>query len=433
MLKILWITNVELPEASKILGRSPSPFGGWLDLASKELASREGVSLSVASMSSRSFNVPPQFVGEKITYFLFYPSRARRQSGESLEERFSDIIERTDPDIVHIFGTELSHANTVVETCVAKQRNFVVSIQGLPSVIAQHYVTGLPVRVQVRSTGRDLIKRDNILQQQRKLRVRGIQEIAALQKTRHAIGRTSWDEACLSQINPEIDYYRCSEIMRGEFYGRKWHLDSCDRYTIFMSQGYYPIKGLHILLEAMPLILRRFPQARIAISGWPPVADRTLRARLRQSSYGLYIRQLIRKHRLEERVELTGILGAEEMRDRLLKAHVFALPSTIENSPNSLGEAMLLGVPCVASRVGGVPDLLEHGREGYTYQVDAPYMLAHYICRIFEDDECASRLSLAARSRASITHNPDANTRALEQIYARIIGRHEASGQAMSN
>ena len=63
--------------------------------------------------------------------------------------------------------------------------------------------------------------------------------------------------------------------------------------------------------------------------------------------------------------------------------------STIENSPNSVGEAMLLGCPVVSSCVGGVPDMLEHGREGFLYQASVPYMLAWYVKRVFGDDELA--------------------------------------------
>ena len=55
------------------------------------------------------------------------------------------------------------------------------------------------------------------------------------------------------------------------------------------------------------------------------------------------------------------------MRQAYLEADVFLLPSQSENSPNSLGEAMLLGLPCVASNAGGIPDMLADGQEGLLY------------------------------------------------------------------
>ena len=75
-------------------------------------------------------------------------------------------------------------------------------------------------------------------------------------------------------------------------------------------------------------------------------------------------------------VRFLGPFDAPAMRDRYLRTHVYVSPSTIENSPNSVGEAMLLGCPVVSSNVGGVSDLLYHGKEGFLYQTSAPYMLA---------------------------------------------------------
>ena len=96
--------------------------------------------------------------------------------------------------------------------------------------------------------------------------------------------------------------------------------------------------------------------------------------------------------------------------------------SSIENSPNSLGEAMILGVPCVASDVGGVADLLKHKEEGFVYQTDARYMLAHYVCEIFAYDELALEFSAKARMHVIKTHNKEENTKSMMEIYREITG-----------
>ena len=105
-----------------------------------------------------------------------------------------------------------------------------------------------------------------------------------------------------------------------------------------------------------------------------------------------------------------------------LRANVFVSPSSIENSPNSVGDAMLLGMPCVSSDVGGVKNLMEHGKEGFVYQADAPYMLAYYVCRIFEDEQLASLLGESAAKKAAATHDRAANTARLAEIYQEICG-----------
>ena len=75
---------------------------------------------------------------------------------------------------------------------------------------------------------------------------------------------------------------------------------------------------------------------------------------------------------------------------------------------------MLLGVPCVASYVSGIPDILKDKEEGFLYQHDAPYMLAHFICEIFKRDDLALKFSSNSRNRALKTHDRDENTRKID-------------------
>ena len=108
------------------------------------------------------------------------------------------------------------------------------------------------------------------------------------------------------------------------------------------------------------------------------------------------------------------------MVDNLLKANVFVQASSIENSPNSLGEAMLLGVPCVASNVGGTSDMLIDKEEGFLYPYTEPAMLAYYISKVFNDDELASKIGKNAKAHALITHDRKTNTDNMLKIYRRI-------------
>ena len=108
------------------------------------------------------------------------------------------------------------------------------------------------------------------------------------------------------------------------------------------------------------------------------------------------------------------------MKQAYLDANVFVLPSTLENSPNSLGEAMLLGVPSVAADVGGVRNLMAHEQEGFLYRSGDVAALAEQILCLFAMEAEASKLGEAARSHAQATHDPEANLRALMKIYEEI-------------
>ncbi|MDA1586593.1 glycosyltransferase family 4 protein [Bacillus cereus group sp. TH230-1LC] len=423
-MNILWLVNVPLPEASVLMGERPTPFGGWLVNASTDLVVQEDIKLSIA-FPKQKINDVQILEGKEINYYSF-PGVRNKNSNEK-NEYLTKIIKQVKPDIIHIFGTEYAHTLDMVNICKEENLNVVISIQGLVSIYAKHYMACLPGKIQKRFTFRDFIKQDNLIQQQKKFQKRGDLEIEAIRQTKHVIGRTTWDKACTTQINPNVRYHFCNETLREEFYKHTWSLDNCQEYSIFVSQGSYPIKGLHFVIEAMPLVLRKYPNAKLYIGGQDITKSNTFGDKLKITSYGKYIKELILKYKLQENVEFTGVLNEEQMCERYLRSNVFVCPSSIENSPNSLGEAMILGLPCIASDVGGVSDLLVHGQEGFIYQTDAPYMLAYYINEIFSRKERASDLAKKARRRAMITHNRTENTKKIISIYENIIKNDDFS------
>ena len=416
-MNILWVTNIALPEASLLMNEKPTPFGGWFVSASARLADEDSIELSIA-FPKNGLRTVQILKGEKINYYAFPLVSEKDVSFNKRNTYLEKILNEAKPGIVHIFGTEYAHILAFVRVC--QKDNVVISIQGLTSVISRHFMSGLPEKVQKKFTLRDFIKQDNLKQQQRKFINRGEIEIEALQKVKHIIGRTTWDRACTYQINPDAKYHFCNETLRDEFYKYSWDINNCEKHSIFVSQGTYPIKGLHFMLEAMPLVLNRFPNTKLYVGGQNITKADTLKDKIKISSYGKYIKELIGRYNLGKSVVFTGILDEQQMSERYLKSHVFVCPSSIENSPNSLGEAMLLGVPCVASDVGGVIDLLTHKEEGFVYQTDAPYMLAHYVCEIFANDDLALQFSKKARKHAMITHDAQTNLNTLLSIYGQI-------------
>lgn len=419
-MKILWVTNVPLPEASKLMNEGALPFGGWLIHAASKLANEKSISLTIA-FPKNDLMEPTLLKGEQIDYYAFPYVNERNREEINKNKSLLKIVAEVNPQLVHIFGSELPHTLAMVNACQQQDIEAVISIQGLVSFIAKHYMNGIPTNVQRQFTFRDFIKWDHLKKQQKRLYQKGQLEVEALQKVDNIIGRTTWDKACTEQINPNATYHYCNETLRAEFYHHKWELDQCERYSIFVSQGSYPIKGLHFMLEAMSLILAKFPLAKLYVGGPNITKARKFTQKLRRSSYAKYIAACIKKYRLEEKVIFTGLLDEKQMCAQYLRTNVFVCPSTIENSPNSLGEAMLLGVPSVASDVGGIADLLTHRVEGFLYQADAPYMLAHYVCELFENTERAREFSSLARLKASHLHNEEENHQRLIEIYTEIV------------
>ena len=115
-----------------------------------------------------------------------------------------------------------------------------------------------------------------------------------------------------------------------------------------------------------------------------------------------------------------GRLDSAQMCDRYLKSHVFLCASSLENSPNSLGEAMLLGMPVVSANVGGVPSMLADKKEGLLYPHRETNRLADAVCAMFGDDKLAVTCGEYARERAMITHDRETNYQRLLEIYREL-------------
>ncbi|MEE0726992.1 MAG: glycosyltransferase, partial [Clostridium saudiense] len=145
--------------------------------------------------------------------------------------------------------------------------------------------------------------------------------------------------------------------------------------------------------------------------------------KIKGNTYGNYIQSLIKKYDLSHNIEFCGMLDAENMKRVLLESNVFVSASSLENSSNSLGEAMLLGVPCIASDVGGCADMIQHKKEGFLYPFDESYKLAFYLCKVFDDYMLASSLGLEARKKARITHDKEKNNEILYEIYKKVISK----------
>ena len=176
-----------------------------------------------------------------------------------------------------------------------------------------------------------------------------------------------------------------------------------------------------MVLDATAIVKKFYPDVQLKVAG-PRIIDGNW---INGNSFGLFIRKKMQSLKLENNVEFLGPQNELQMKEHMLKSNVFVSASSIENSPNSLGEAMLLGMPCISSDVGGVSDLMRHNEEGYIYPADAPEMLAYYIMKVFGDRETAEKCGKKARIHAMDTHNPQQNWNDLWRIYSGLTkGEH---------
>lgn len=418
-MRLLWLCNVAPSEVRQAAGGKPGS-GWWLDHAFSDLR-KTGLTMRVLYPEETGRGKLDDHCG-----YATFRRPDRHKYDSAMGGFFRQELQDFQPDVIHIWGTEYAHTLAMLRACekAGLLERTAVSIQGLCTAVARHYTEGVPYAVQRRFSLRDFLRQDNILQQQKKYALRGSMEAEALRIARHVIGRTAWDRACTSNLAPQAQYHFCNETLREPFYSGRWAYDACEKHRIFASSCVYPIKGFHYLLEAFAQAVRRYPDATLAVPG-VSFLDGGLKSRLRRDSYHNYLAELAGKYHLEDKITFLGKLTPEGMKEQYLRANVFVLPSTVDNSPNSLGEAMLLGLPCVAADVGGVSSMLNHGREGLIYPSSDPEMLAFDICRIFEMEDRAEKLGAEASRHAAQTHNPEKNLEDLLDIYRLLSGKED--------
>ena len=422
MVKVAWLCNFPTRDIAVKENLMNVPGEGWIEgmLDGFKMSGEVDVSITLIFPQDKQKTM---LMGElnKIKYFGYY-ERNEKGNGNS-REYLQNAIDMIAPDILHLNGTEFKHSEIAAEIAKKKGIKTIVSMQGVLSSCQTHVLDGVPVLTALGFTFRDFIRFDNLYVKKKKFEKRAQSEIRCLRTVDHAIGRTEYDKAYVRCISTSIRYYKCGENLRSVFYeDRKWSIDSCNKKSIFISQSYLPFKGFHIALEGLAILKKIYPDLTVRISGWNITAYKTLNDKLRITSYGRYLRKLIQKYDLRENLEFIGVLDKVQMKEELMKANVFLLPSVIENSPNSLGEAMLTGTPVVAANVGGVCDIITHEKEGVLYQWNEPVMLAHSISRIFDDDKIADYYSKNAEKRASCQYDRELNARTLVNIYKKIIG-----------
>lgn len=232
-------------------------------------------------------------------------------------------------------------------------------------------------------------------------------EKAILKAVPHVIGRTDWDRQALAVLNPKATYHYGGEILRDVFYEKKDRQMSKDRPVITTTISFPTYKGYDVILKVANIL-----KNEVGLD-------------FEWNVYGNVQPEFMEKHtglkHENLNINLKGVASAEVLRDSLLKSTLYFHSSYVENSPNSVGEAQLVGIPVVASRVGGTDSLVEHGETGFLYPVTDPYMAAYYIKYLVDNPKENVAIGNAAKQVATVRHNKKKIVDELMETYQEMI------------
>ncbi len=417
-MRVLWTVNLIPGAVTAKLGKTSEVLGGWVESMAAQLCKTGGIELGIVCKCEEKLDFCETIDG--ITYFsLHYTSSTALAE---LEEKCTALINEFRPDIINIEGTEFLHARAMQLAAKKSGVPAVVSMQGILNGQYAYQCGQLQIDDMMFSKSLTEIFAGWIMHLRKtkwyKPRMKAEKEI--IENADYILGRTTWDRAHSYALNPKAKYYPCSRILRAPFYEEKWSIEKAQRHSIYVGNGYSALKGLHFVIMALPYLVKEYPDVKVYVAGYKPYTDNDKRSPLKKG-YAAYLKKLVSDLGVENCVEFTGPLKAPEVAKKLASVNAYVLCSAVENSPNTLGEAMMVGTPCVAAYVGGVADMAQDGKEALFFRNDDPKLLAWNLKRVFDSDELALSLSENGKKKALFTHDPERNAQLLIDAYTDIL------------
>jgi glycosyltransferase involved in cell wall biosynthesis len=319
-----------------------------------------------------------------------------------------DLIEAVSPDIVQVFGTEMDyglisskvkqpviiHLQGFLHPCLHQLRNNLRRswYEEFQAHSLWDYITG-----RTMSNARSVMS--GRLRTERKI----------LADAKFLMGRTSWDLSISKLFAPEAVYYHCEEALQEIYLTSEWSPELGGVPTIVSTLSNPAYKGHDLLVATAEVLHDLMGDFRWNVIGLEKGAP----------SYKLFYSKASRV--VSGRIEACGRMSPHQVLELLSKASVYVHPSHVENSSNSLCEAMAMGMPVIALHVGGNPSIVQNGEDGILVSDNDPYALAYEIWRLVRDAAYARQLGGRAKHRALRRHEPRQVAADLLSIYEKVI------------
>ena len=401
-MKVLWFSNTPalgndyLNKDSKIKGT-----GGWMYSLNTTL--QDEVELSLA------FHHPYNLAKFRFAKTSYFPIFTGNIIIENLKRRFFNkiynqdflkdylkIIDEVNPDVIHIHGTENSFLCILGKT----KTPVVISIQGNLTVYKHKFFTGfhgkyLNYKNQKTSIKSILFGKNSFSKGYNIMKKMSDIEQQHLKSALHIIGRTDWDKRITRVLAPNSFYHNGNEILRDGFYKKKWdNVYKDGKIVLFTTNGDNYYKGFETICHSISLLNDLNYEVEWRVAG---VSKNSL------------INKITKKHLGSNYPErgsvLLGSLDEDALIKNLQESHIYIMPSHIENSPNNLCEAMILGMPCIATFSGGTASMLLDREEGILVQDGDPWVMAGAIIELIKDKNNAKQMGKKARMTALVRHD----------------------------
>ena len=374
--------------------------GGWIaSLQLEVLKYKCKVQLEVAfpwhSNFEEEYNGIKYYGIKKMLHsFLNYKTKQNNEYN-----RIKEIIELSKPDLIHVFGTELSYGMV----CQMTNIPVIIHIQGILSSIKEFWLpANFSWKEYILTNPRGFTTYINLK--------RAItREKMMLKKCKYLMGRTEWDQTTASVLSPNSKYYICNEMLRPIIYNstKIWTHQIREKKIIVSIISSTTYKGSDIILKTSRILKNH------------------LYNNFEWHVYGInnlnFAKKITGIDPKNVNVKACGIITAEQLISTVINSDVFVHPSYIENSPNTICEAQLLGIPIIATNVGGVSSIITNNSDGILVPSHDIYMIAGKLLFLFNNHEEAIKLGENARQTALSRHSPKKIVTELLNIYNQML------------
>lgn len=413
-MKVLWFSNG--PVSAKSLKNINFVGESWIGALESLIKKEKDIELAIAFQYNKAKEIETYSI-EGVRYFLCPVTTGikKRKIGfggkyfanDSLSlNYYLSIINQFQPDIIQVFGTENNYGLIVPHIKIP----VVFHIQGILHMCMRKYFSGISKFEIIKYTSLlKWIKGGTMLHYynfQKKISER---ELKVYSLGQYFFGRTHWDEMIVKILSNKATYFHCEEIIRSDFYSHYWDKDFDTPLKIVSILRSNLFKGFDLVQQTAELL-----EAKGINFTWNIIGtsreDGTIR---------LFEKKF--KGSFNKNIHFLGGKDGKEIINIMCDSHILVQTSYIENSPNSVCEAMILGMPVISTAVGGVSSILENHKEGLLIQENDPFHLAGSIIDLYENPQKARILGQNALLKARERHNPDAILKSVLGYYKSIL------------
>jgi glycosyltransferase involved in cell wall biosynthesis len=294
---------------------------------------------------------------------------------------------RLRPDVVQAFGTEGPYGYAAVTSPFPN----VVYLQGIVSEL---------VRQARQAYNLDWVR----------LFMSQFVERYVVRRGKYFIAESRFSADFVRSQNPSASILMFPNLIRTEFFGVERSVIGLETDITFVGRV-TESKGIFDLVEAFSELHGDFPDIRLKLIG--PTDDEAERLRIERKLQQLNIGQF---------VLLAGMQSSEYIVRELESALMMVYPTHLDTSPNSVFEAMVAGVPVIATRVGGIPDMIEHNATGVLVAPRDPTALAQAMRFLLQNPDERRRLGDNARRVIRDRLDPGKTLQSLTDYYSDIVG-----------